>query len=767
MTNYDFLILSPVEFEKLTCALLQKELGLRLEMFSEGKDKGIDLRHYLVKGKNIIVQVKRYKTYNSLFNSLRNEYKKVQLLTPNRYIISTSVSLSVDQKQKIYELFTPFILNQSDIYGKDDLNNLLSKYPTIEEQQYKLWLSSSVVLNRLVKSKVYNQSSFEKDRIKETVSIYVKNQSFEKAIVFLKRFRYVIISGIPGIGKTTLTRILVYHFLSKGYEEFIYLSDSINEGIEMYNEERSQIFVFDDFLGRNFLENKLRTNEEKQLLLFIERIARSENKLLILATREYILRQAQKTFDLLDSPEIELSKCIIDLSQYTRIVRAEILYNHLFFSNVPREYLNSILSNRNYFKIINHQNYNPRIIERITSRFYWPKLKADEFFDKFISFLDNPDSVWKHAYENQISSLSRLFLAVLMTCGGPILSKDLFRMLEIFFSNNPSLIPDIFSDYSFKSSLRELENTFIKIDRGQGKEIIIDYINPSVQDFLVNYYKNNPRIVEQIVASSIFFNQIYKVFYYKKFESEFDGNRIPFSPSQLLVIENKLKNDISELESSRLKLSTRAYGKNRIYVKKTDFSMLEKLSIVSSEFFTTKKNWASSLVMERLNDIIDLGEFSLSDISSNDYDFLLDIIENLKEFYVFKEKNIINEFTQESNSIEEVQLLVRFFDIFPDTFHDISSSGQFKENIFEVLSEIAYDIEDEYIEDLIIQIEEVAQELDVYYEEIIEDLNYRKEEYDKKHEEEWYDDGDFQVRNTNTYFESESIDNMFNSLKEK
>ena len=46
MANYDFTIsLSPIDFELLSKDLLEVELGIRLENFRHGQDKGIDLRY--------------------------------------------------------------------------------------------------------------------------------------------------------------------------------------------------------------------------------------------------------------------------------------------------------------------------------------------------------------------------------------------------------------------------------------------------------------------------------------------------------------------------------------------------------------------------------------------------------------------------------------------------------------------------------------------------------------------------------------------------
>ena len=51
MPDYDFTAtLSPLDFELFSKDILEAELGIQLENFSEGRDKGIDLRYAPVRG---------------------------------------------------------------------------------------------------------------------------------------------------------------------------------------------------------------------------------------------------------------------------------------------------------------------------------------------------------------------------------------------------------------------------------------------------------------------------------------------------------------------------------------------------------------------------------------------------------------------------------------------------------------------------------------------------------------------------------------------
>ena len=158
MNDYDFSTLNDKEFEKISIDLISKDKEKRFERFKAGKDGGIDGRFYHTDGNQEIIQCKHYlKTgFSGLVTSLKkkndkdiNEIDKVKKINPLKYIFVTSLQLSPGNKKIIKELFIPYIQNDNDIYGQEDLNDLLSKNPKIEENHYKLWISSTTVLKRI------------------------------------------------------------------------------------------------------------------------------------------------------------------------------------------------------------------------------------------------------------------------------------------------------------------------------------------------------------------------------------------------------------------------------------------------------------------------------------------------------------------------------------------------------------------------------------------------------------------------------------------
>ena len=333
MERYDFKALSPQDFEELTRDLLQAEWGVALEAFKTGRDRGIDLR-YSSFGGTTIVQCKHFasSTISNLLSALRNsELPKVQQLQPNRYVVVTSLGLSPDDKDKIVELMHPFILNTSDVIGADDLNGFLARNPDIERANFKLWFTNTSVIERILHNAEICHTQFEVERIQKRLPIFVQNKAYPRAQQILDEQRVVIVSGAPGIGKTTLAEMLLFAHLDEGYEPVILQSD-VSEGKKLFRAQSKQIFYFDDFLGQTFLGDQrsyLNKNQDLSLLSFMEMVRSTPHSRFILTTREHILRQSFQASERFLQSTLLAHKCVLELDDYSFGQRARILYNHL------------------------------------------------------------------------------------------------------------------------------------------------------------------------------------------------------------------------------------------------------------------------------------------------------------------------------------------------------------------------------------------------------------------------------------------------------
>jgi hypothetical protein len=523
MPNYDFTsALSPIDFELLSKDLLEAEFKLRLENFREGKDKGIDLRYapaalpdsekwryispLVPKPRaKLIVQCKRYSSFSSLKSELlRKELPKIQALNPERYVLTTAVSMSPQQAEELKSSLQPFILSTDDIFGRERLNSLLDKHPEVERRHIKLWVSSAGVLNSFLNATTHIVSREEVERTISAAKLYVRNTSFDEALRILKEHRVCIISGMPGIGKTTLARMLLLYFFERNFD-VVKIESDISEARAVGYHNRPRFYYYDDFLGQTSLADKLNKNEDQKLLDFIKSVKESKDSVLVLTTREYILNQARFYYEKLDRERFDHRLCIIDLSKYSRRIRGQILYNHLHFSDLPREHLTQMVSSRGYLEIVDHSNYNPRLIEYLTSKEWVGDIPSTGYVKLFLRKLDNPSDIWDHAFRNQLSEPARNTLFILTTLPTEVRLRDLEKAFNSFHLPQAMRISAQRVTTDFKRALKELDGTFI-VSRRVQEHVLVSFANPSIRDFMQNLLFSGEFLLD-LIQSAVFFEQ--------------------------------------------------------------------------------------------------------------------------------------------------------------------------------------------------------------------------------------------------------------------
>ncbi|WP_264792171.1 nSTAND3 domain-containing NTPase [Aureispira anguillae] len=683
MHNYNFLNLSPSEFEDLTRDLLQKKLNVYIESFTDGKDLGIDLRCTTLDMDKTIIQCKRYKSYNSLIASLKKELPKLQEASLTRYIVVTSVGLTPPQKDKITNCLHPYIKDTEDILGRDDLNNLIGQFEKIEHKYFKLWLSSTTILKKILYNKIINQSNFEIEKIEESLKFYVQNESLDICKKIIAKNKFVIISGQPGIGKTTLARMLTYYYFSKGFENFVYINKSIKEGYDFYEEEKKQIFFFDDFLGKNFLKTNLPINEEQSIISFLGKIKKSSNKILIVTTREYILNQGQSEYESLNNNIINKSKCIVGLSKYTNLVKATILYNHLFFNELPSSHISELLKNCFFNEIISHPNYNPRIIKVATQKEVWENIAPEDYPQTFISFLDYPESVWRHAYEKHISSLSRYMLALLLTTGTPIYLDDLFKLVDSFCSNNSTKYNVNFDHFSKTDSIKELTNTFIKTELDSRRKSIVKYQNPSIQDFMVHYFTKSPDLIQDIIKSAIYINQLNTIFTFQKtYSVGLDTIKKIYLDEVLQnIYYKKVINDYDSLGVSCINFSYKFNGDTMEYFwEKPELSDMYKLDAILNNMDFAHLSKLKEFIINKFNSFINSDE-PLSGF--HNIHLFSQIVSKIHHFIKADTTSIFQKIVSAINYADELWCLSIVKSIYPREFNSYSKKNAYFAQVLE------------------------------------------------------------------------------------
>ncbi len=205
------------------------------------------------------------------------------------------------------------------------------------------------------------------------------------------------------------------------------------------------------------------------MVKIIQRINKQPNKRFVLTTREYILNQARQKYERLASEDFNPLTCILNLGDYTPSIRAEILYNHLYFSQLPREEKAQFASPEVYLPIIRHRNFNPRLID------YSLRLMFSSADDEQLSVpqimvanLDDPRRIWEHVIGHQLNQESVDILVVLFSFTYEAKKDELERAFRDYNSRQGRMP----GHRNFDRALKVLDNTMIRIGSGLGASTI-------------------------------------------------------------------------------------------------------------------------------------------------------------------------------------------------------------------------------------------------------------------------------------------------------
>jgi hypothetical protein len=506
MPNYDFHTLSPVDFEELTRDLLQASEGIVFQSFKDGRDRGIDLR-YAKDDENRIVQCKHYRKsgYRPLLRDLRREAVKIARMAPapTRYLLSTSVELSDDNKKEIAAVLG--IKDTGDILGSGDLNNRLGVHPDVQTRHYKLWLASTEVLQRVLNSAEVVQSDFEFRRIASEVPRFVQTRAYSQAADILARNRVLVLSGLPGVGKSTIADFLVYEKVAEGFQPVI-ARNGFDEARTLYREGVRQVFFYDDFLGATFLGeggSAFVRNEDRAITDFLKLIANDEDKLLIVTTREHILSDALETSERLRHSSIRDHRYVVWVGTYSAEQRARILYNHAYFNGLGPAYLDRLLAHDFFLKVVEHPKFSPRVIEWLTTPRRVKAVAPSDYQTFAIRLLDDPTEVWRHAYQDQISHAGRSALLALHSLNGRVSHSRMSEAFDVLHATRAARYGFKTAPDDFLRSMRVLSGAFVTITR-----TAVDFIDPSVRDLMNSLLHEAPDNCLDILRGAVSMIQV-------------------------------------------------------------------------------------------------------------------------------------------------------------------------------------------------------------------------------------------------------------------
>lgn len=155
-----------------------------------------------------------------------------------------------------------------------------------------------------------------------------------------------------------------------------------------------------------------------------------------------------------------------------------LIYNHLYFSDLPRAVVRDYAAGGEFWTALDHRNFSPRVVEQVLRR---PHTAAAGLASELAQALDRPVELWGPSFEHGLSDLARELLLTLVTFPPDGVSRA--QLLAACALRAPSLPTN--------QAFRALEDTWVRLT-GSGAKMTVAFADPSCRDYVLAYLDDNP-----------------------------------------------------------------------------------------------------------------------------------------------------------------------------------------------------------------------------------------------------------------------------------
>lgn len=471
--DYDFRSLSPLDFEHLARDLLNAELGATFETFAVGRDGGIDIRD----GSASTIRIGQCKHRPDLSRAQLLKIAAAEVAywadrSVDEYRLIVSADPSPDAASSVTTALRALPTPAQPFLHRGTLNALLVRHQKVERAHFKLWLSSSQVLAAISAAPDWARSEALLQRMQDRVRLHVVTAHFSAATAALNEHGSVVLAGAPGAGKSTLAELLVLAASEDGWAICTVAGSLEAAWRAAQNAEGRTVVYYDDFLGQSGIA-EVSGSGANDLRDFIDHVSRRKDRLrLVMTSRSQVLGQASTSSD----DRIRrlagwAGSRIIQVSGFTRAERAQLLFNHLYFATVDGSGWQFRTGDRRFFAIVDHANFNPRIIESVVLKQHHSTV--DALLQALGDALDHPEEVWAASFQQLSDVAIHILLALTLLPASGVALSELYEALG----------HEDGRDWS--AALKVLEGSWIQVITERSNQQLVSLYDGSRRDYLL------------------------------------------------------------------------------------------------------------------------------------------------------------------------------------------------------------------------------------------------------------------------------------------
>lgn len=224
-----------------------------------------------------------------------------------------------------------------------------------------------------------------------------------------------------------------------------------------------------------------------------------------MASRDYVINQASERLPKLASwlqqntPEFAVQ---INYSAITDSAKADILYNLIHFSSLHGDYRHEFVDKQNYWQVIRHIHFNPRLIKALL--YQAQNSDAQSLISDLIKGLDNLALYWETTFVRLSHEAQCLLYALALTSiQGTVAEEELKIAYAALYRELHGCYPPAMG---LQAAIAELEPNLI-LSQIKHATLWFSFANPSVRDMVQGFLVQQSGIQDAVIKSMKYFSQ--------------------------------------------------------------------------------------------------------------------------------------------------------------------------------------------------------------------------------------------------------------------
>jgi hypothetical protein len=373
-------------FQQLCHTICREILGQTVESFLDNNDGGRDGAFAGAwqpsdrrSGSGAFVLQCKHTTrpsHNLALSDISDELDKAERLArKNRcevYLLVTNAGISGKTEESIRDALLNRGVRHTVVLGSTWINQTIAESPRLRRLVPRLYGLGD--LTQILDGRAYEQAQSVLDSMSEDLAKVVRTQTFERAASALERASFVLLTGAPSTGKTTIAAQLILGACDEFQTSTVKL-DRISDLTERWNPNDAQLFWADDVFGTTHFDDALARDWNTAQPKIHAALA--ANSRFILTSRDYIFNAARRVLKAGSHPILHEAEVVVNVADLSADERQQILYNHLRQGRQTNEFLAALTPHLGH--AANHPGFTPELARRVADPAFTKQTNPSNF----------------------------------------------------------------------------------------------------------------------------------------------------------------------------------------------------------------------------------------------------------------------------------------------------------------------------------------------------------------------------------------------------